>query len=119
LRSPKKKRKIDLSRSIWIVIQHGGSSSELYPHSFDSKGDSIAYIKSAKKASYDCDGPFEISLNGKEAAAYHLFDRLKSLRTLVTRYFVAGDTPCVPGYIKDELTATNELLVAIATKDSK
>ena len=48
--------------AIYAVIQTGGSTHEHYMHSFSEERAAAAYMKKAKRASYQCIGPFEIPL---------------------------------------------------------
>lgn len=45
---------------LYLVMQHGGSSTELYPQLFSQEEDAKRYVLECELASYDCDGPFEL-----------------------------------------------------------
>lgn len=48
---------------LWLVMQHGGSSVEMYPHLFDTEAEAEEYIKDAwDGGAYHCDGPFELAV---------------------------------------------------------
>jgi len=44
---------------LFIVMQEGGTSSEQYLHSFNSKVEARRYLKECAE-SYSCSGPFEL-----------------------------------------------------------
>jgi len=54
------------SKNLYLVIQQGGSSSELYVHPHDTRKEAKADMKSCAEASYNTVGPIEIpaSLSG-------------------------------------------------------
>ena len=47
---------------IFAVIQFGGTKDEQYLHSFSKKRAATNYMRQAKRASYQCIGPFSILL---------------------------------------------------------
>jgi hypothetical protein len=47
---------------IFAVVQFGGSTGELYLHSFSKRRLAESFIKSAARASYECSEVFEIPL---------------------------------------------------------
>ena len=55
-------------------MQHGGSSTELYPHFFESEQEANDYINECwDDGAYQCDGPFEVPVTGDcdIIAAFH------------------------------------------------
>ena len=50
---------------IFAVIQFGGTRDEQYLHSFSKERDATTYMKRAKRASYQCIGPFSILLTAE------------------------------------------------------
>lgn len=53
-------------KTVWVVLQEGGSSTEAFASSFDSKQDAEAAMLEHAKATYRSAGPFE--LDGVEIA---------------------------------------------------
>lgn len=44
----------------YVVVQQGGSSTELYAHAFDTMREVRAYQRSCAKAAYECSEPVEV-----------------------------------------------------------
>lgn len=47
----------------YVVIQQGGSSSELYLHAFDTLAEVRRYRKSCDKAAYETSEPVEVPIH--------------------------------------------------------
>lgn len=48
------------ARTIWLVIQEGGTSGEHYASFYNTAPQANAAIRSHQKASYNCFGPFPV-----------------------------------------------------------
>jgi hypothetical protein len=73
-----------MSKTIFIVLQDGGSSVEAYATTYDTSHDAHWAMRAHSAASYDSAGPFEVpvhEINGKtyieEADVLELIQRTK------------------------------------------
>lgn len=44
---------VEARGSVWVVVQEGGTSDEVYLHSFDTEDDARRFERSCEKASYN------------------------------------------------------------------
>lgn len=80
----KKSRPFDRD-AIWVAVQEGGSSGEIYLHSFDCAEEAGEYEKDCEKSSYNCLLVESILRSNMEKAAPFAYVAMKAaLRDLLT-----------------------------------
>jgi hypothetical protein len=78
-KKPKKPRSRPFDpENIWVAVQEGGSSGEIYLHSFDCHAEAEKYEKHCEKASYNCLLVESIQRSDTEKAAPFAYVAMKA-----------------------------------------
>lgn len=66
-------------KSMWVVVQEGGSSTETYVHAYDHEASAKAGARECKRASYNVLTVTDIGRSELEQAAPHLYAAVKRM----------------------------------------